>query len=226
MKKTCFILYIFICFSICLFSNPAELYRRGTEFQMREDWYSAIEMYQSALKENPSYNLVYQGLAECFYALNEYDQALSSVETARSYKKDDADLQNLHGFILVGLSRIEEAEKIFKTVLQKYPNNPEARFGLAEIEVLHGKLYAASDIYKEALKRQGENRKALLSLALVSYEAGNKSIAEDYIKKSSRISRRQSASALFCSLFKRSFRRFGSGGRTAQFRNPAKNRLR
>lgn len=183
MKKNCFILYIFICFSICLFSNPAELYRKGTEFQMREDWYSAIEMYQSALKENPSYNLVYQGLAECFYALNEYDQALSSVETARSYKKDDADLQNLHGFILVGLSRIEEAEKIFKTVLQKYPNNPEARFGLAEIEVLHGKLYAASDIYKEALKRQGENRKALLSLALVSYEAGNKPIAEDYIKK-------------------------------------------
>lgn len=95
----------------------------------------AIEMYQSALKENPSYNLVYQGLAECFYALDEYDQALSFVESARKYKKDDPDLQNLHGFILVGLGKIDAAKTLFNGVLKKYPNNPEARFGLAEIEV-------------------------------------------------------------------------------------------
>ncbi len=183
MKKTVFILFAVFCFPVCLTANPTELYQKGSEYQAAEDWYSAIEMYQSALKENPSYNLVYQGLAECFYALNEYDQALSSVETALTYKRHDTDLQNLYGFILIGLNRIEEAGKIFNTVLQKAPNNPEARFGLAEIEVLHGKLYAASDIYKEALRRQGGNRKALLSLALVSYAAGNLQLAEEYITK-------------------------------------------
>ena len=183
MKKLIAIFYIGVYFSISLFSNSTELYRKGLEFQNSEDWYSAIETYKSALKENPSYNEVYRGLAECFYALNEYDEALSSVETAIRYKKDDADLQNLHGFILIGLGQIETAKQIFNSVLQKFPNNPEARFGLAEIEVFQGKLYAASALYKEALNRQGENRKALLSLALVSFEAGNKKLAEDYIKK-------------------------------------------
>lgn len=183
MKKRIAIFYIGLYFSVSLFSNPAELYRKGLEFQASEDWYSAIELYKSALKENSSYNEVYRGLAECFYALNEYDEALSSVETALRYKRDDADLQNLYGFILIGLGQIETAKQIFNSVLQKFPNNPEARFGLAEIEVFQGKLYAASALYQEALNRQGENRKALLSLALVSFEAGNEKLAEMYIKK-------------------------------------------
>lgn len=183
MKKITIVFFIGLYFSFCIWANPAELYQKGAEFQAQEDWYSAIEMYQSALQENPAYNLVYQGLAECFYALNEYDEALSSVQFAMTYKKNDSDLQNLHGFILIGLGKIEEARKQFSAVLQKFPNSPEARFGLAEIEIFQGKLYAASDMYKETLSRQGENRKALLSLALVSYEAGNNSMAEEYIKK-------------------------------------------
>ena len=182
MKKKA---YAFIlCFVVgLLFADPAQLYQRGLEYQIEEDWYSAIEMYQSALKENRSYNLVYQGLAECFYALNEYDQALTSVVAARSFKNNDPDLQNLHGFILIGLNKPDEASALFKSVLKTYPNNPEARFGLAEIEILHGKLYTASDMYRQALARQGENRKALLSLALVSHTAGNSAQAEDYINR-------------------------------------------
>jgi len=166
-----------------VFSDPAQLYQKGMEYQIDEDWYSAIEMYQSALKENRSYNLVYQGLAECFYALNEYDQALTYVLSARSFKNNDPVLQNLHGFILIGLNKPNDAKELFQSVLKTYPNNPEARFGLAEIEILNGKLYTASEMYKQALSRQGENRKALLSLALVSYTAGNMTQAEDYISR-------------------------------------------
>lgn len=183
MKKPFFGFMFIALLSAYLFCNPADLYQKGAEYQANEDWYGAIEMYQSALKENPSYNLVYQGLAECFYALDEYDQALSFVESARKYKKDDPDLQNLHGFILVGLGKIDAAKTLFNGVLKKYPNNPEARFGLAEIEVSQGKLYLASEMYKQNLQRQSENRKALLSLALVSYEAGNVKQAEDYINR-------------------------------------------
>ena len=180
-KKICIFI---LCFTMGLvFSDPAQLYQKGMEYQIDEDWYSAIEMYQSALKENRSYNLVYQGLAECFYALNEYDQALTYVLSARSFKNNDPVLQNLHGFILIGLNKPNDAKELFQSVLKTYPNNPEARFGLAEIEILNGKLYTASEMYKQALSRQGENRKALLSLALVSYTAGNMTQAEDYISR-------------------------------------------
>ena len=60
MKKTFFGFMFIALFSASLFCNPADLYQKGAEYQANEDWYGAIEMYQSALKENPSYNLVYQ----------------------------------------------------------------------------------------------------------------------------------------------------------------------
>ncbi len=183
MRKKIISLTIFFVLVFFVFADSKELYRQGVEYQTNEEWYSAIESYQAALKENPSYNLVYQGLAECFYALNEYDQALEFVDKALKYRRDESVLRNLKGFILIGLGDIDEAKKWFNSVLRKYPNNAEARFGLAEIEVSQGKLFVASDIYKQALQRQSENRKALLSLALISYEAGNSRISKSYIKK-------------------------------------------
>ncbi len=184
MKKIFFTpILLFLTISIYICAEPTELYQKGTEYQVNEDWYSAIELYQTALQENPAYNLAYQRLAECFYALNEYDQALHFVRTAASFKYQDPDLKNLEGFILIGLGKITEAQDIFKTILRTYPNNSEARFGLAEIEVLNGRFYAASDIYKQTLFKQAENRKALLSLALISHETGNIKLATDYINK-------------------------------------------
>ena len=54
MKKL-FSGFLFIALlSYALFSDSADLYQKASEYQANEDWYAAIEMYQSALKENPS----------------------------------------------------------------------------------------------------------------------------------------------------------------------------
>ena len=54
---------------------------------------------------------------------------------------------------------------------------------MAEIEVTGGRLTNASELYTAALRRQSENRKALLSLALLSHETGNTKAAESYISR-------------------------------------------
>ena len=164
-------------------ADPVRSYESGKSFQEREDWYSAIESYQEALHENPSYNRVYQGLAESFYALGEYDQALSQVIKAEAYKKNDPELLDLHAFILIGLGKIDQASIMFKRVLSTWPNDVSARFGIAEIDIYAGRISAAQNQYFEALQRNPENRKALLSLALVSREAGNSTAAREYINK-------------------------------------------
>ncbi|PIE97915.1 MAG: hypothetical protein CR988_05980 [Treponema sp.] len=185
MQKLWFSIFFIFIFAKG-FSNPMQLYETGKKYQQQEKWYDAIEYYQSALAENPSYNLVFQGLAECFYALSEYDQALSFVQKALVYKRNSSELQGLHGFILIGLGRLSEAKQIFSSILKTYPNNLSARFGLAEIEVSAGKLLSATALYEAALARQNDNRKALLSLALISYESGQPEIARDYINRALR----------------------------------------
>jgi len=171
------------CISLPLLASPVKLFEAGKELQYHENWYGAVELYQQALKENPSYNAVYQGLAECFYALGEYDQAIVYAEKARRYSPQDVDIENLYAFILIGIGRIADAQKIFSGVLNRYPNNLDARFGMAEIEVTGGRLTNASELYTAALRRQSENRKALLSLALLSYETGNTAAAQSYITR-------------------------------------------
>jgi len=169
--------------SLALHADPVRLREEGKAFQDREDWYRAIESYQEALRENPTYNLVFQGLAECFYALGEYEQALDQVMKAEAYKKNDPGLLNLHAFILVGLGSLDEASAIFNRILSAWPNDVSARFGIAEIDISAGRVGSASSQYLDALRRFPENRKALLSLALVSKESGNNAAARDYLTK-------------------------------------------
>jgi len=180
-------------FSFCVLSfcmtvsiavaNPVKSYEEGRSYQETENWYQAIEAYQEALRENPSYNIVYQGLAESFYALGEYDEALTQVIKAESFKKNDPALLDLHGFILIGLGKTADAAAMFRQVLSTWPNDISARFGIAETEITKGRISAASELYIEALRRNPENRKALLSLALVNREAGNAAAAREYIAK-------------------------------------------
>ena len=183
MRKNMFVIAFLLCSLLPLAASPITLFEAGKELQYHENWYGAVELYQQALKENPAYNAVYQGLAECFYALGEYDQAIVYAEKARRYAPQDVDIENLYAFILIGIGKLEDAQKIFSGILNRYPNNLDARFGMAEIEVTGGRLTNASELYTAALRRQSENRKALLSLALLSHETGNTKAAESYVSR-------------------------------------------
>lgn len=167
--------------AIAFAQTSTDLFEKGRKAQAKEDWYTAIEFYQEALKKNASYNLVYQGMAECFYALGEYEETLKNIKKAQKFMPNNAELQNIEGFALIGLGKVGDAKKVFAEVLKTYPNDLDSRFGMAEIDVVAGRLTGASMLYKAALERQTENRKALLSLALISYETGNKQAAETYI---------------------------------------------
>ncbi|HPX47568.1 MAG TPA: tetratricopeptide repeat protein, partial [Treponemataceae bacterium] len=147
-KPLAFILCIFI--PQLFFADAVLLYNAGKKMQDKGEWYSAIEKYQEALVSNSTYAEAYKGLAECFYGLGEYSQALSYVNKAESLRKKNPDLITLRGFILIGLSKIDDAKKDFETVLAALPNNASARFGLAEIELLSGRISSAAAYYSEA----------------------------------------------------------------------------
>jgi len=179
----CAILCVATFAQSAIFADAIASFTRGKDFQDREDWYSAIESYQEALRANPAYQQVYQGLAECFYALGEFEQALTNVQKAETYRRNAPELQNLRAFTLIGLGRLDEASALFAQILKTWPNDVSARFGLAEIDVNAGRISAASAKYVDALRLNPQSRKALLSLALVSREQGNLVAAREYIQK-------------------------------------------
>ena len=84
--------------------------------------------------------------------------------------------------ILLALGEKDKALEVFNQVLAVYPNDIDAHFGIAEIELYNGKFTGAELEYIEALKRQTTNRKALLSLALVCAETGRFTQSDKYLR--------------------------------------------
>ncbi|HCA20421.1 MAG TPA: hypothetical protein DEO40_07070 [Treponema sp.] len=159
------------------------LYNKAYQFQQREDFYSAIESYREALQINPQYGDAWYNLALCTFHLGEYDLAVTYADSAAKYSRNLSEIQNLKGMALISMGRIDEARTVFEAVLKKYPNDVNARFGLAEIDLYKGSATSAEKKYLDALKRDNTNRKALLSLALVSADQGNNAAAERYVNQ-------------------------------------------
>ncbi len=164
-------------------SNATDFYRAGKAAQDNWDWYAAAEQYQEAIRLNRSFFDAHFALAQCFYELGEYDRALSCVVEAEKLRADSPDVLSLRGFILIGLRQLSEAEAVFSRIVQRWPNNIDARFGLGELDVASGRISAAENRYMEALHRSPQNRKALLSLAMICQEEGKTSAAESFINQ-------------------------------------------
>lgn len=163
--------------------SAIQWYEKGQSAQRSGDWYSAIEFYQEAVHLNSAYGDAWYGLAECSFAVDEYSLALTYLESADKYARDKTEIIVLRGFCYLGLDRTEEAKVLFNQVLTSFPNNIDARFGLAQIDILAGRLTGAETLYLDALKRQKLNRNALLAVSLVSQEMGKKEQAQEYINQ-------------------------------------------
>ena len=163
--------------------NILKLYNEAVELQNEENWYTASQYYIEVVNSNPAFSDAWFRLADCSYHLGEFDLAFQYLESAEKYEKNKSEIKNLKGMILLALGRTDEARQIFNEVLKKYPNDIDAHFGLAEIELYDGKFSGAENQYAEALKRQNSNRKALLSLALVCAETKRYSQSEKYLRQ-------------------------------------------
>ncbi|MCR5188726.1 MAG: tetratricopeptide repeat protein [Treponema sp.] len=189
LKKAILIslLISFISISCPLFAqenrNAIKVYKQAQELQADDNWYEASQYYIEVVNLNPAFSDAWFHLSECCYHLGEFDLAKQYLENAEKYERDNSKIQNLKGMILLALGEMEEARSIFNEILKKYPNDIDAHFGLAEIELYDGKFSGAENQYTEALKRQNSNRRALLSLALVCAETKRYKQAEKYLQQ-------------------------------------------
>ena len=182
MKKIFAGALIFLCaLAFSQVPKARQFFDSGVQKQQRYDYYGAAEDFQEALQINPSYGDAWFHLAQVSYELDDYNLALSYLDNAEKYAREKSEILNLRGLVYISLNRLSDARAIFESMLKKYPNDVNARFGLAELDLYAGSFDGAKKMYADALKRQSDNRKALLSLALISAETGHDDAAESYL---------------------------------------------
>ncbi len=161
--------------------SPRELYRRGMEAAAKNRLYEAIEFQKAAIEKNPGYADAYRALAEIYFYLDEFQEALRFLQEAEKYARTSTEIAVLKARIRIGLGEIDEARAIFSDILRKEPNNLEAKFGIAELLVAEGKTELAREAFLDVQKISPESRKALLSLALLYQALNRPEQARNYI---------------------------------------------
>lgn len=172
-------------FSPALYAQATapQLYERGRRAMVQEDWYTAAEYFMESLRINPAHAGATAALAECYFELGEFDQALSWVRRARTLARANTSLANLEAFTLIALGRLNEASLIIDDVLTREPFNREALFAAAELDIARGRAGDAVIRYQQAMRRFPDDRRLLLSLALVLGSMGDTDGARNYINR-------------------------------------------
>jgi tetratricopeptide (TPR) repeat protein len=163
--------------------KAADFYTLGRSFMLQENWYAAAESLLECVRLNSAHAEGTAALAECYYELGEFDQALVWARKARTLSRGSASLANLEASALVALGRLDQAQALVNETLSREPYNLEALFVGAELEVAQGRFSDAVVRYREAARRFPDDRRLLLSLALTLCSLGDTEAARPYIER-------------------------------------------
>jgi tetratricopeptide (TPR) repeat protein len=164
-------------------AQAAALYEQGRNSMAEEDWYSASEALLDCLRLNPAHAEGTAALAECYYELGEFDEALNWTRKARVLARNNASVANLEAVTLIALGRLEAAAGVIAEVLAREPYNRESLFAAGELDIARGRPSEALLRYREAVRRYPDDRRLLLSLALVSGSLGDDVSALSFIDR-------------------------------------------
>ncbi|NNM67130.1 MAG: tetratricopeptide repeat protein, partial [Spirochaetales bacterium] len=143
-------------------------YRAGQAAFARDDTWGAIDAYRRALAINPHYQDALQGIAEAFFSLGNYDEAYRQVERALRLGRLSIPVNLLYGRILLGQGKLEQALAVFRDILDREPKNRGARFGIAEYQVMKGRLGLATELFEALLRENPADLRAELSLMYIA----------------------------------------------------------
>jgi tetratricopeptide (TPR) repeat protein len=166
-----------------VFAGAAAYYEQGRDLMSLEDWYSAAEAFIECTRLNPAHAEGTFALAECYYELGEFDEALVWARKARALARGNMAAANLEAFILTALGRLDAAAAVISAVLAREPYHREALFAAGELDIARGHSAEALLRYRDAIRRYPDDRRLLISLALVSGSLGDTDMAISFIDR-------------------------------------------
>jgi len=162
-------------------TSSAAYYERGKSHMSDENWYLAIESFLECIRLNPAHAEGTASLADCYYELAEFDEALRWVRKARQLARTNMSVANLEVFTLIALGQLDAATSLVNEILAIEPYNKETLFAAGELDIARNRPSEALLRYRDAVKRYPDDRRLLISLALVTLSLGDGDTALAYI---------------------------------------------
>ncbi|NQT35828.1 tetratricopeptide repeat protein [bacterium] len=147
--------------------------------------------YKSAIKLKPDYIAAYHNYTSIRENQERYNDALKlarKVLSINPHLKSSIELvkhfENLtKGEELVRLNRLDEAEQLYREMLNSQPDSSLAHYNLGNILVKRGEYAEAEEAFKAAIELNQNYIKALCGFALLMNRLGRKDEALDLVKR-------------------------------------------
>jgi tetratricopeptide (TPR) repeat protein len=159
------------------FIKMADLYtHQGFTAEAKQEYLRIAERYLRVKKITEAIEL-YEKIVKL-----DKDDLEARIQLAALYKMDDRPEKAVSELLeaadlKIGLSQVDEAEKLLKEVKKLSPDNVRASLKLAQVLRLKGQSEKAMELAQEALKKNPDDLEALTFLGNVYYEEGEFSAA-------------------------------------------------
>ena len=155
----------------------------GLAHQKAGRWEQAAEAYEQALKLRPQSAESHTNLGIVREQLDDTDAARDSYASAMAANPDGlAPIWNL-ALLLEHTGRLEDAEKLYRQILEKAPREEEARFRLGFLRLQRQDYRGAAEAFEGCLKYRQNWPEAHANLALAYSGMGEREHAERLYEK-------------------------------------------
>jgi tetratricopeptide (TPR) repeat protein len=164
-------------YSANTYYNQAELLKNGGKTA------EAIAAYKNAITVNPDHFDAHFYLANEFFKIGNYDEAIHHYQRAVGLRNDCAPAYYNLGVTLCICNRHEQAFEPLEKAIYLYPNHVRARLLFGSLLQQKKEYKAAKQQFDEVLSHEPCNGDALMSCARLARDEGNVQEAADYYKK-------------------------------------------
>jgi tetratricopeptide (TPR) repeat protein len=143
----------------------------GMWLDEQHQWTRAAQMYEQALKLDPTFADAWNSLAYCYASSGDFDKASAAMQRYMQLLPDQANPHDTYGDILLLAGKFDEAMEQYRTALKLDPGFVESERGIADTLALMGEESRARQEYADAIAKVNDKVEALRwsLLAAITY---------------------------------------------------------
>jgi len=144
-----------------------DLYQQAVAADREENSDRAIELLKQAIAAKPKLKDGHLLLGRIYADRGLYDEAIGHLKVAMDLKQSEA--PRLLARVYHRAGKLDEAEDLFKQLLEKSPNDPDLRYRLGKVYLDKGDLNSAGSTFRQVLQLDANNAAAHNGLANLYY---------------------------------------------------------
>ena len=154
----------------------------ASNYRAQKEYGKTINILEEMLINNPDEVLIFSALGQQYTNSNNYQKAKSHYEKAIEADRNNPDLYNPYGLILLYEHKYDAAIKQFERVLNLFPGHKYALENIAETFKAEGKIEKAKDTFIQVVEKDPTLSLVYSKLAIIEDIFGNKEKSEELLQ--------------------------------------------